>query len=195
MRARIDEARQAGDSLGGRVEVVACGCPPGLGSFAQWDQRLDGRLARALVSIQAIKAFAIGLGDEVADRPGSAVHDPILPGDGGPPRRGRNHAGGLEGGITNGEPLVLRATMKPISTLRQGLPSVDLGTGAPVTAAYERSDVCAVPAASVVAEAMTALVLADAALELLGGATLAALEQAAAAHLARIRAAMGGERA
>ena len=190
MKVRIDEARRLGDSVGGQVEVVAVGVPAGLGSFAQWDARLDGRLAQALLSIPAIKAFGVGMGPAVGDCLGSEVHDPILPPAGDAPDRipGRasNRAGGLEAGISNGQPLVLRASMKPISTLRKGLPSVDLASGAPVQAAFERSDVCAVPAAAVVAEAMTALVLAGAALELFGGASLEAFLSAHREHVERM---------
>jgi chorismate synthase len=190
MKDRIDDARRQGDSVGGQIEVVAAGLPAGLGSFAQWDARLDGRLAQALISIPAIKSFEIGLGREVGERLGSEVHDPILPaGDGAPsriPQRSGNRAGGLEAGISNGQPLVLRCSMKPIATLRRGLPSVDLTTGEAVDAAFERSDICAVPAAALVAEAMTALVLAQATLELFGGASHSAFLEAHRAHADRM---------
>jgi chorismate synthase len=161
----IDAAKREGDTLGGVVEVVARGLPAGLGSHVSWDSRLDGRLAGALMSIQAIKGVEIGLGFEGAMRPGSRVHDPIVRDTdarrGGGYGRSSNHAGGLEGGITTGAPLVARAAMKPISTLmRPILPTIDLRTGAPAEAVRERSDVVAVPAAGVVAEAMVALVLA-----------------------------------
>jgi chorismate synthase len=176
--ALIDAAKHAGETYGGVVGVAARGVPPGLGSFAQWDQRLDGRLAQAVMSIQAVKAVALGAGLEVAGRPGSASHDPISLGEGGL-RRASNHAGGLEAGLSNGEEIVVRAWMKPISTLREPLPSVDLASGAPAKAAYERSDVTAVPACGVIAEAMVAFVLADALLVKFGGDawgdTLAAL--------------------
>ncbi len=169
MIAAIDEARAKGDTLGGVVEVVALGCPVGLGSYVQWDRRLDGRLAQALCSIQAIKGCEFGLGFEAARRPGSAVHDEILFDPGAGFRRASNNAGGLEGGVTNGQPVVVRAAMKPLSTLRTPLRSVDLATKEAVEAVVERSDVCAVPAAGVVAEAMVAIVLADALLEKFGG--------------------------
>ncbi len=169
MIAAIDEAKAKGDTLGGVFEVVALGCPVGLGSYVQWDRRLDGRLAQAFCSIQAIKGCEVGLGFETARRPGSAVHDEIL----FDPRQGfqrrTNNAGGLEGGVTNGEPVVVRAAMKPLSTLRTPLRSVDLATKEAVEAVVERSDVCAVPAAGIVGEAMMAIVLADAFLEKFGG--------------------------
>jgi len=176
---RIDAARSAGDTLGGVVGVVAAGVPPGLGSYVRWEERLDGQLAQAIMAVPAVKATAIGAGLEVAHGPGSAAHDPILPGNGGV-RRGSNRAGGIEGGVSNGEEVVVRAFMKPISTLRDPLPSVDLASGTPGRAAYERSDVTAVPACAVIAEAMVAFVLARALLAKFGGDriddTLAALE-------------------
>src|SRR5437870_91686 len=165
----IDQAKAAGDTLGGVFEVVALGCPVGLGSYVQWDRKLDGRLARAFCSIHAIKGAEIGMGFEAARRPGSQVHDEILfDSDSGFHRRS-NSAGGLEGGVTNGQPVVVRAAMKPISTLRKPLQSVDMATKETVEAVVERSDVCAVPAAGVVGEAMMAIVLADAFLEKFGG--------------------------
>lgn len=172
----IDDARKRRDTLGGVVEVLVTGLPPGLGSHVQWDRKLDGRLARALLSIPAIKAVEIGDGWMASALSGSQVHDPIhLAGD----RliRSSNHAGGLEGGITNGEPLVIRAAMKPIATIPAALPSVDLATLKERRAHIERSDTCAVPAAGVIAEAMVCLTLADAILETLGGDTLASLRQ------------------
>jgi len=176
MIAAIDEARAAGDTLGGVFEVVAHGVPPGLGSFSQWDRRLDGRLAQAVMSIPAIKAVGIGLGPDAARRPGSQVHDEILRreadashGPTGAIERPTNHAGGLEGGVTNGEDVRVRGYMKPIATLMSPLRSVDLATLVEEPAAIERSDVCAVPAAAVVGEAVVALVLADAAIERFGG--------------------------
>lgn len=176
---RIDAAKSAGDTLGGVVGVVAAGVPPGLGSYAQWDERLDGQLAQAAMAVQAVKAVAIGAGLEAPHGPGSAAHDPILPGDGGV-RRGSNRAGGIEGGVSNGEEIVVRAFMKPISTLRDPLPSVDLATAEPARAAYERSDVTAVPACAVIVEAAVAFVLARALLAKFGGDhvddTLAALD-------------------
>jgi chorismate synthase len=167
--AAIDEARTKGDTLGGVFEVVALGCPVGLGSYVQWDRRLDGRLAQAFCSIQAIKGCEVGLGFEAARRPGSAVHDEILFDAASGFRRTTNNAGGLEGGVTNGQPVIVRAAMKPLSTLRAPLRSVDLATKEAVEAVVERSDVCAVPAAGVVGEAMMAIVLADAFLEKFGG--------------------------
>lgn len=173
MKDAIREAAHDGDTLGGVFEVVARGQPAGLGSHVQWDLRLDARLAGALMSVQAIKGVEVGLGFEAARQRGSLVHDPIVraaaPGTAGRFARTRNHAGGLEGGITNGEPLVVRAAMKPISTLKRALPSVDVQTGEACEAATERSDVCAVAAASCVGEAMVALVVADALLEKVGG--------------------------
>jgi chorismate synthase len=175
---RIDEAKSAGDTLGGEVDVVVEGLVPGLGSHVSWDRKLDGRLAGLLMSIPAVKGVEIGLGFEAARRPGSAVHDPIdaaPPGDTGPRagyRRRTNNAGGLEGGMTTGEPLTVRVAMKPISTLMTPLPTVELTTGQPAAAQSERSDVTAVPAMGVVAEAMVAIALADAMLEKFGGDSL-----------------------
>ena len=181
MTAAIDRAKEEGDTLGGVFEVVARGLPVGLGSYVSWDAKLDGRLARAVMSIQAVKGVEIGLGFEGARRPGSQVHDPIEL-DEAKPRAGAmgrvsNRAGGLEGGVTTGEPLVVRGAMKPISTLRRRLPSVDLRNGSPADAAVERSDVCAVPAAGVVGEAMVALVVADAVLEKFGGESMSELSR------------------
>jgi chorismate synthase len=191
----IDQARAAGDTLGGAFEVVVRGVPAGLGSYAQWDRRLDGRLAQALMSIPAIKAVGFGLAADVARRPGSQVHDAIVPRDDPhtgnpavPVRRPTNHAGGLEGGVTNGEDLRVSAYMKPIATLMQPLPSVDLNTLMPADAAIERSDVCAVPAAAVVGEAMVALVLADALLDRFGGDRMDDLRRRADEEAARLTA-------
>jgi chorismate synthase len=171
MKQRIDTAIKEGHSLGGSFVVFATGLPPGLGSHIQWDMRLDGRLAQAMLSIQAIKAVSIGEALRAAESPGSEVMDEILPGEGNLKslRRTTNYAGGIEGGMTNGMPVVLRAFMKPIPTQRRSLRSVDISTGEAFEAAYERSDVCAVPAAAVIAEAMLSLVLADALLEKFGG--------------------------
>ena len=174
MRARIDAARRAGDSLGGIFVVVAWGVPVGLGSHAQWDRRLDGRLAQAVMSIQAVKGVEIGPAFANAALPGTQVHDALYPGAPRPLRR-TNRAGGVEGGISNGEPILVRAAMKPIPTTVTPLPTVDLATGAATTTQYQRSDVCAVPAAAVVGEAMVAWVLADALLERYGGDDLATL--------------------
>ncbi|MBI4544484.1 MAG: chorismate synthase [Gemmatimonadetes bacterium] len=181
----IDAARAAGDTLGGVFEVVATGVPVGLGSYVAWDRRLDGRLAQALLSIQAMKGVEIGLGFAAAARRGSEVHDEIeaagqdrgnLLRTGGYYRRS-NHAGGLEGGVTTGQPLVVRAAMKPLSTLMQPLRSVDLQSGQRADAVRERSDVVALPAAAVVGEAMVALVLADAVLEKFGGDSMTELQR------------------
>ena len=162
IKARIDAAKAAGNTLGGIFEIVVRGLPVGLGSHTQWDRRLDGKLAGALMSIQAIKGVEIGAGFGCAHVPGSEIHDEIFMGADGLPYRRTNRAGGLEGGMTNGETLVVRAAMKPIPTLMTPLQTVDLATGAAVSASKERSDACAVPAASVVGEAMVAFVLADA---------------------------------
>ncbi len=189
MIARIDEARTAGDTLGGTFEVIVRGLPIGLGSYTQWDRKLDGRLAQAVMSIPAIKGVGIGLGAEGAARPGSRVHDEILPGpDGRPPLRPTNRAGGLEGGVTNGEDVRVVGHMKPIATLMQPLRSIDLTTLDDAPAAIERSDVCAVPAAAVVGEAMVALVLADAVLDRFGGDALAQIRR----HMAATDAVMTG---
>ncbi len=176
MMAEIDGAKEKGDTLGGVFEVVALGLPVGLGSYVSWDLKLDGRLARAVMSVHAVKGVEIGLGFEGARRPGSGVHDPIVRAEersrSGGIVRASNRAGGLEGGVTTGEPLLVRGAMKPISTLRKRLPSVDLRDGSDGDAAVERSDVCAVPAAAVVAEGMVALTLADAFLDKFGGDSL-----------------------
>src|SRR6478609_7629771 len=190
MIAAIDAAREAGDTLGGAFEVIATGLPIGLGSYTQWDRKLDGRLGQALMSIPAIKAVGIGLGPDAASRPGSRVHDEILTGGAGRATglaRPTNNAGGLEGGVTNGEDLRVSVYMKPISTLMKPLRSVDLSTMTEAPAAIERSDVCAVPAAAVVGEAMVALVLADALLERFGGDSINALERAMAAADSAVR--------
>jgi chorismate synthase len=171
MRAAIRTAGAAGDTLGGVVQIVAIGLPVGLGSCMHGDRRLDGRLAGALMSIPAIKGVEIGLGFAAARLPGSQLHDAMDPTAAGVTRR-TNHAGGIEGGMTNGEPLLLQVAMKPIPTMTKPLPSIDIATGAATEAHAERSDVCAVPAAGVVAEAMVAYVLADAVLEEFGADTL-----------------------
>jgi chorismate synthase len=165
----IDEAGERGDTLGGVFEVVATGCPPGLGSHIAWDRRLDSRLAGAMMGIQAIKGVEIGMGFGVGYRPGSQVHDEIFHDPDTGFRRSTNNAGGLEGGMTNGEPVVVRAAMKPLSTLKSPLRSVNMDTMAAVSAHFERSDVCALPAAGVIGEAMVAIVLAEAVLEKFGG--------------------------
>ncbi|MEU3165498.1 chorismate synthase [Streptosporangium sp. NPDC006930] len=168
MVAEIDRAHKDGDTLGGVVEVIAYGLPPGLGSYTHWDRRLDARLAAGLMGIQAIKGVGVGDGFETARRPGSLAHDEIENTADGV-RRMTNRAGGVEGGMTNGEPLRVSAAMKPISTVPRALATIDVLTGEAAKAHHERSDVCAVPAAAIVAEAMVALILADAAIEKFGG--------------------------
>jgi chorismate synthase len=194
--SRIDAAKKAGDTLGGEVEVVARGVVVGLGSHVSWDRKLDGRLAGMLMSIPAVKGVEIGMGFEAARRPGSEVHDPIEGGKEGTRGRGNagtrerregdlrggfrrrsNNAGGLEGGITTGEPVVVKVAMKPIATLMAPLDTVDLASGEPAKAVSERSDVTAVPAMGVIAEAVVALVLADAMLEKFGGDSLAEMRR------------------
>jgi chorismate synthase len=173
MKEAIDAARQAGDSLGGVFLVVATGVPTGLGSHVHWDRRLDSRLAAAVMSIPAIKGVEIGPAFQNARRLGTQVHDELYPDGEGGVSRVTNRAGGIEGGMSNGAPVVIRAAMKPIPTTLVPLHSVDLATGEPAQTQYQRSDVCAVPAASVVGEAMVAWVLADALIEKLGGDSLA----------------------
>jgi chorismate synthase len=182
--SRIDAAKKAGDTLGGEVEVIARGVVVGLGSHVAWDRKLDGRLAGIMMSIPAVKGVEIGMGFAAARRPGSEVHDPIERGERGGRldpkggfRRPTNNAGGLEGGITNGEPVVVKVAMKPISTLMSPLATVDLASGQPAKAVSERSDVTAVPAMGVIAEAVMALVLADAMLEKFGGDSLAEMRR------------------
>jgi chorismate synthase len=169
MTAEIDRAKQAGDSLGGVIEVLALGAPAGLGSHVHWDRRLDARLTAALMSIPAIKGVEVGLGFEAAALPGSRVHDPIGYSAASGFYRQSNHAGGIEGGISNGETIRLRVAMKPIPTLYKPLATVDINSKASVAASVERSDTCAVPAAAVVAEAMVCWVLAEAFVEKFGG--------------------------
>lgn len=187
MVAAIDRAREEGDSLGGVFEVRVYGVPPGLGSYVHWDRRLDGRLAQAVMSIQAIKGVEIGIGFRAAALPGSAVQDEIFYAPGRGFYREKNNAGGLEGGVTNGEPIVIRAAMKPIPTLRRPLRSVDIFTKEPVEAAYERSDICAVPAACVIAEAVVAWEVARACLEKFGGDSLAEVKEHLARYKERVR--------
>ncbi|WIK84420.1 chorismate synthase [Pseudoglutamicibacter albus] len=169
MVAEVDAAHSEGETLGGVVEVIATGCPVGLGSFVHWDRRLDARLAGALMGIQAIKGVEVGDGFETARRRGSQAHDEIALDEDGHAVRSSNRAGGIEGGMTNGEPVRVRAAMKPIATVPRALSTINVATGEPAKAHHQRSDVCAVPAAGVVAEAMVALVLADAVLEKFGG--------------------------
>lgn len=177
MRDAIDRAAEAGDSLGGVFVITATPVPVGLGSHVHWDRRLDARLAAALVSIPAVKGVEIGPAFANAGRPGTQVHDELFPdGQGGVLRR-TNHAGGIEGGISNGAPVIVRAAMKPIPTTLTPRRSVDLATGEPATTHYQRSDVCAVPAASIVGEAMLAWVLAEALQEKLGGDSLGEMKR------------------
>ena len=187
MMAEIDAAHDDGDTLGGVIEVIAYGLPVGLGSYVQADRRLDARLAGALMGIQAMKGVEIGDGFRTAHRRGSAAHDEMLPGDGNGGRtdveRLSNRAGGIEGGMTNGEPVRARVAMKPISTVPRALRTVDVATGEAATAIHQRSDACAVPRAGVVAEAVVALVLADAALEKFGGDSLAETRRNVRAYL------------
>ena len=189
MKAVVDEAYRTGDTIGGVFEVVAHGVPPGLGSHATWDSRLDGRLAQAIVSIQAVKGVEIGFAAEGAASFGSKVQDTIhYSREERRFTRGANRAGGLEGGITNGQDVALRGLLKPISTLRRPLESVDLETREPALAAYERSDVSVVPAAGVIGEAMTAIVLAQALLEKFGGDSLSETRRNFEGYLEQVRA-------
>lgn len=187
MREAIEGAKRSGDTLGGVFEVVVLGVPPGLGSYVHWDRKLDGRLAQAVMSIHAVKGVEIGAGFEVARGPGSRAHDEIFFDRGRGFYRETNRAGGTEGGVTTGGPVVVRGAMKPLSTLMAPLRSVDLATKEPVQGAVVRSDVCAVPAAGVVGEAMAAVVLADAVLEKFGGDSMADLRAAYDAYLRRLR--------
>jgi len=188
MKTAVDEAYRTGDTIGGVFEVVAHGLPPGIGSHITWDARLDGRLAQAIVSIQAVKGVEIGDAIEAAASFGSAVQDTIsYDRDGRAFRRGANRAGGIEGGITNGQDVVVRGYLKPISTLRRPLESVDLATRETALAAYERSDVAVIPAAGVIGEAMVALVLAQAVLEKFGGDSLAETQRNLAAYRTQVK--------
>lgn len=186
MIERIDQAKDEGDSLGGVVEVVVLGAPVGLGSYVHWDRRLDGRLAGALMSIQAFKGVEVGLGFEAARLPGSQVHDEIGYGDGDFFRK-TNRAGGLEGGMSNAEAIVVRGAMKPIPTLYAPLETVDMTNKRPFQATVERSDVCAVPAAAVVAEAVVAITVAEAVLEKFGGDAMEDIKESLGRYLAYIR--------
>jgi chorismate synthase len=190
MIARIDAAKKDGNTLGGICEVVVTGLPVGLGSHVSWDRRLDGRLGQAMLSIPAVKGVEIGLGFETARRTGAEVHDEIEAAPGrtraGHVRRASNRAGGTEGGMSTGEDLVVRVAMKPISTLMRPLGTVDVATGQAAQAVAERSDVTAVPAMGVIAEAMAAFVLADALLEKVGGDSLAEVQRNLEAYLARL---------
>ncbi|WP_435771070.1 chorismate synthase [Nocardioides sp. SYSU DS0651] len=186
MVERIDQAHKDGDTLGGVVEVVVHGLPPGLGSHVHWDRRLDARLAGALMGIQAIKGVEVGDGFELAATPGSLAHDEIVPTEEGL-RRVSGRSGGTEGGMTTGEVLRVRAAMKPIATVPRALRTVDVATGEETVAHHQRSDVCAVPAAGIVAEAMVALVLADAVLEKFGGDAVSETRRNAQSYLDTLR--------
>ena len=196
MIAKIDVIKREGNTLGGICEVICDGVPVGLGSHVSWDRKLDGRLAGAMMSIQAVKAVEIGLGFEMARRTGAEVHDEIEPASNRPltgnVRRRTNRAGGLEGGITTGEPLVIRVGMKPISTLMRPLATIDVITGQPAAAVAERSDVTAVPAMGVIAEGMAALVLAEAFLEKFGGDSLAEVRRNYDGYLSYLESRIGG---
>ncbi|MCG3148013.1 MAG: Chorismate synthase [Verrucomicrobiae bacterium] len=178
----IDEAKSNGDTLGGIFEIIAVGVPIGLGSHVQWDRKLDANIARALMSIQAIKGVETGMGFEVGRRFGSQVHDEILPAQAGLFTRSSNNAGGFEGGMTNGQPIVVRAAMKPLSTLMKPMRSVDITTKEEVKATVERSDVCATPAAAVIGEAVVAIELAAAVLEKFGGDSIRELTRNVASY-------------
>jgi chorismate synthase len=186
MKAEIDAARHARDALGGEFVVVAEGCPPGLGSYVDWRDKLDARLAAALMSINAVKGVEFGMGFELASHRSSEVQDEILPGD-GHLRRASNRLGGFEGGMTNGEPVVVAAAMKPISTIAKALRTVDFSTGEPARAFKERADTCAVPAAAVIGESMVAIVLAEAFLEKFGADNMTDIRAAYEAYSERIK--------
>ena len=177
LKAKVDEVKTAGDTLGGIFEVRVFGAPPGLGSHAGWEDKLDGALARALMSVQTVKAVEVGLGFEAARRSGSQMHDEIVVAADGKIARSRNNAGGIEGGMTNGQPVIVRAACKPISTLRKPMQTVDLASKEQAAALYERSDVCVVPAASVIGQAVVAFELARAFLGKFGGDTFAETQQ------------------
>ncbi len=185
MVAAVDSAKREGETLGGSILLAARGVPPGLGSYVSWDRKLDGRIARALLSVPAVKALEFGSAIEASRGPGSRAHDEIDVGPDGSLRRRTNRAGGLEAGVTNGEEIVIVLFMKPISTLARGLDSVDLDTGEPARSAYERSDVTAVPACGVIAEAMLAFTLAEALLELTGGDRMEDVKERLAKHRER----------
>lgn len=185
--ALIDQCKKQGDTLGGIVEVVATGLPPGLGSFVQWDRKLDGRLGYALMSLQAVKGVEFGLGFETARRPGSHVHDELSFDPAKGFIRHGNNSGGIEGGMSTGEPLRVRVAFKPLSTLMRPLKSVDIRTKEPVEATIERSDVCAIPAAAVIAESVVAFVLAQAVLEKFGGDSLTEIRRNYEGYLEQVR--------
>jgi chorismate synthase len=186
MVAEVDECHKDGDTLGGVVETLVYGLPPGLGSFVHWDRRLDSQLAGALMGIQAIKGVEVGDGFETAKRRGSVAHDEMQRDNQGVVRRLTDRAGGIEGGMSNGEILRVRAAMKPISTIPKALATIDVATGEAAKAHHQRSDVCAVPAAGIVAEAMVALVLANSVLEKFGGDSLDETKRNLQSYLANI---------
>lgn len=186
MVAEVDQCHKDGDTLGGVVETLVYGLPPGLGSFVHWDRRLDSQLAGALMGIQAIKGVEVGDGFKTATRRGSQAHDEIVRDSAGVSRRQTDRAGGIEGGMSNGEILRIRAAMKPISTVPKALATIDVATGEATTAHHQRSDVCAVPAAGIVAEAMVALVMANSVLEKFGGDSVAETKRNLDAYLASI---------
>ena len=192
MKAEIDAARHARDALGGEFVVVAEGCPPGLGSYVDWRDKLDARLAAAVMSINAIKGVEFGMGFDLAAHRSSEVQDEILPGE-DHPARASNRLGGIEGGMTNGEPVVVAAAMKPISTISKALRTVDLSTGEPARAFKERADSCAVPAAAVIGESMVAVVLAEAFLEKFGADNMTDIRAAYDLYTERIKATGRGE--
>jgi len=192
MKEEVEEAARTGDTVGGVFEVVAHGVPAGLGSYANWDERLDGQLAEAVMSVQAVKAVEIGRGMEAAESFGSRVHDPInyAAEDNGKPTRftrPQNNAGGIEGGVSNGEDIIVRGYLKPISTLRKPLASVRFDTRGPTSASYERSDICVVPAAGVIGEAMVALTIARLAQEKFGGDSASELQRNFLGYIQQIR--------
>jgi chorismate synthase len=186
MIAEVDAAHKDGDTLGGVVEILIYGMPPGVGSFVHWDRRLDSQLAGALMGIQAIKGVEVGDGFETARRRGSQAHDEIAVGESGLVERLTDRAGGIEGGMSNGEIIRVRAAMKPISTVPKALKTIDIATGDEAKAHHQRSDVCAVPAAGVVAEAMVALTIANAVLEKFGGDSLSETSRNLESYLASI---------
>jgi chorismate synthase len=186
IRAKVDEIKLAGDTLGGLFEVKVVGAPPGLGTHAGWEDKLDGLLARALMSVQTVKAVEVGLGFEAARRAGSQMHDEIVMAADGRLARSRNNAGGIEGGMTNGQPVVVRAACKPISTLRKPMQTVDLASKEQAAALYERSDVCVVPAASVIGEAVVAFEMLRVFLAKFGGDTFDETKQRHAAYLKQL---------
>ncbi|MEW5921432.1 MAG: chorismate synthase [Bacillota bacterium] len=191
MLEKIDQARETGDTLGGVFEILVEGLPPGLGSYVHWDRRLDGRLAGAVMSIPGIKGVEIGLGFDTAARPGSLAHDAIILDEHKKISRPTNHAGGIEGGVTNGREIIIRGAMKPIPTLKKALLSVDLSTGEQSDAAVERSDICAVPAAAVVGEAVVAWEIARAFMEKFSGDSIQEIELAVQNYMALVKSYLG----